>query len=317
MPIFWLFQYLQLHDLILFSIEIPQSWELRILNLAEWYQWLDNQNKNNDTIVRSAATDENDNVKIAQLNKGNIHRTNTADNFIYSVSTSVSSTVQLQPDENVSTMQSQQHQQKQDANTLKLVCYYNSPNSFNQSNDLYPDNIDPNLCTHINVGMILVTKNQLVVENNLKEMFKRTTQLKKKNPDLKVLIWVGGAYSPGFSEMVVNHANRKEFIQSLKLVLETYALDGIDIDWEFPSAHHRERQHFSQLLREIRREYQREHRTYLLSVAVAAPEGIVFYAYDIGEINKYVDFVNIMTYDYHFYSLGTPFTGKSIENKAN
>lgn len=82
------------------------------------------------------------------------------------------------------------------------------------------------------------------------------------------------------------------------------------LDWEFPSAHNREKQKFSQLLHEIRREYQREHRTYLLSVAVAAPEGIVFYAYDIGEINKYADFVNIMTYDYHFYSTSSPFTGK-------
>lgn len=193
---------------------------------------------------------------------------------------------------------------------MKLVCYYASPITFNQTNDLYPDNIDANLCTHINVGMVTVTDNKIRIEKNLEEMFKRTTQLKNKNPNLKVLIWVGGAYSPGFSEMVANHANRKQFIQSLKYALETYALDGIDIDWEFPAAHNRERQHFSQLLHEIRREYQREHRTYLLSVAVAAPEGIVFFAYDIGEINKYADYVNIMTYDYHFYSDATPFTGK-------
>lgn len=285
---------------------------MRILNLAEWYQFLDNQSKNNNANI----SDNHNNVEIVQLNTDNIRPAKTVDNYIYSKSTSMSSTVQLQSSENASAIQPQQQQQKQDANTFKLVCYYNSPNAFNQTNDLYPDNIDPNLCTHINVGMIWVTQNQLVIENNLREMFKRTTQLKKKNPDLKVLIWVGGAYSPGFSEMVANHANRKEFIQSLKLVLETYALDGIDIDWEFPSAHNRERQHFSQLLREIRREYQREHRTYLLSVAVAAPEGIVFYAYDINEINKYVDFVNIMTYDYHFYSPGTPFTGECCKKNT-
>lgn len=96
---------------------------------------------------------------------------------------------------------------------------------------------------------------------------------------------------------------------------------GLDIDWEFPSAHNRERQHFSQLLHEIRREYEREHRTYLLSVAVAAPEGIAFYAYDIGEINNYADYVNIMSYDYHFYTKASPFTGNpnafisSVKNK--
>lgn len=194
-------------------------------------------------------------------------------------------------------------------NQQKLVCYYAAPVVLNHTNELYPDRIDPHLCTHINVGMVSISNNQLIIDDTSKELFKQTSQLKRQSPDLKVLVWVGGADSFGFTEMVKNHANRKEFIRSLKHILETYRLDGVDIDWEFPSAHNRERQHFSQLLHEIRREYQREHRTYLLSVAVAAPEGIVFYAYDIGEINKYADFVNVMTYDYHFYSKGSPFTG--------
>lgn len=133
---------------------------------------------------------------------------------------------------------------------------------------------------------------------------------KRSNPDLKVLIWVGGpSDSAGFIEMIANHANRKEFIRSLKRALETYRLDGLDLDWEFPHAHNRKKQHSSQLLHEIRREYEREHRTYLLSVAVAAPEGIVYFAYDINEINQYCDYVNVRTNDYHMYSKSSPFTG--------
>lgn len=191
----------------------------------------------------------------------------------------------------------------------KLVCYYSTPINLNRSSELYPNQIDPKLCTHINVGMVWVEHNSIIIDDTLKELFKQTSQLKHMNPELKVLVWVGGINSYGFSDMVKNHANRKQFIRSLKSTLEEYRLDGVDIDWEFPSAHNRQRQHFSQLLHEIRREYEREHRTYLLSVAVAAPEGIVFFAYDIAEINKYADFVNIMTYDYHFYSRGSPFTG--------
>lgn len=203
------------------------------------------------------------------------------------------------------------------AEKRKLVCYYSSPVNLNHTDELYPDRIDPHICTHINVGIVWIQNNRMVFDRTLEELFRRTNELKRKNPELKVLIWVGGAGSLGFSEMVKNHANRKEFIRSLKSALEKYRLDGIDIDWEFPSAHNRERQHFSQLLHEIRREYQREHRTYLLSVAVAAPQGIVFYAYDIGEINQYADFVNIMTYDYHFYSRGSPFTGRPILNRTH
>lgn len=194
---------------------------------------------------------------------------------------------------------------------FKLICYYSTPNSNNQFNNLDLTHIDPNLCTHINIGLITIVKNRLYIDNNLNNLLYKTKELKIKNKHLKVLIWVGGGstLSNGFSEMVKNHANRKLFIQSLKYILEKYHLDGIDIDWEFPSAYNKERLHFTQLLHEIRREYQREHRTYLLSIAVAASEGIAYFAYDIRQINDFVDYVNIMTYDYHFYSKRTPFTG--------
>lgn len=125
--------------------------------------------------------------------------------------------------------------------------------------------------THLNVGIVPILDNVLVMDDTLHEMFEQTKSLKAQNKELKVLIWVGGFDSYGFPAMTQNHANRKQFIQSLKKYLEMYRLDGVDLDWEFPSAHNRDRQHFSQLLHEIRREYQREHRTYLLSVAVAAP----------------------------------------------
>lgn len=112
--------------------------------------------------------------------------------------------------------------------------------------------------------------------------------------------------------MIKNHANRKIFIQSIKSTLEKYHLDGVDLDWEFPSSFNKERMHFSQLLHEIRREYEREHRTYLLTVAVAAPQTLIDYSYDVEEINSYTDYVNIMTYDYHLYTHQTPYTGKTF-----
>lgn len=114
--------------------------------------------------------------------------------------------------------------------------------------------------------------------------------------------------------MLLNHKSRKTFIKSVKYLLRNYSLDGIDLDWEFPALHNalgggRERQHFSQLLREIRMEYIREKRDYLLTVAAAAPEAIVDISYDVDQLNLYVDYVNIMTYDFHFFTKYTPFTG--------
>lgn len=200
----------------------------------------------------------------------------------------------------------------------KIVCYYTTPSMSGREDrrssrfrrDLFPEDIDPHLCTHVNVGIIAIVNGTLFIDDDLKTVFNRTKQLKKANKQLKVLLWVGGGGVGGFSEMVFNHASRKLFIQSLKATLEQYQLDGVDLDWEFPGSCCKNRMHFSQLLHEIRREYQREHRTYILSVAVAAPAIIAYMSYDVREINSYADYVNIMTYDYHFYSPDTPQTGK-------
>lgn len=192
----------------------------------------------------------------------------------------------------------------------KLVCYYASPSTLKHPNELYPSQIDPFLCTHINVGIVPIRNNRIFVDSILHELFKQMSSLKDTNINLKVLLWIGGpSDSLSFLEMIKNHASRKDFIRSIKFVLEQYRLDGVDLDWEFPITYNKSQIHFSQLLHEIRREYEREHRTYLLSVAVAAPEGIAYFAYDIRVLNQNCDYVNIMTYDYHFYSKSSPFTG--------
>lgn len=198
-----------------------------------------------------------------------------------------------------------------------VSCYYNTPNQ-NGSHQLMPLDIHPHLCTHINVGFAIIKNKTIHLDSEQYQSLAQIVTLKNVNPDLKILLSIGGAHNDyGFSEMVVNHASRKTFIKSVKHILMKYMLDGIDLDWEFPALHNvaadwkekRERQHFSQLLREIRMEYIREKKNYLLTVAVAAPETIVNIAYDIDQLNLYVDYVNIMTYDFHSYSKYTPFTG--------
>lgn len=50
-------------------------------------------------------------------------------------------------------------------------------------------------------------------------------------------------------------------------------------------------------------------RRLLLSCAVSAIVNVVDAAYDMPEMAKYVDFVNVMTYDFHLFSKYWPFTG--------
>lgn len=124
-----------------------------------------------------------------------------------------------------STQKSQSVPQKQ-----RLVCYYQSPAVLNHTHELYPNQIDPKLCTHINVGIVFIENNTLVIDNTLSELFKQMSSLRRYNNDLKVMMWIGGpSDSLGFINMIENHASRKEFIKSVKAALMTYRLDGIDL----------------------------------------------------------------------------------------
>ena len=62
------------------------------------------------------------------------------------------------------------------------------------------------------------------------------TDLKKKNPELKVMLAVGGWENGGepFSQMARSAETRKIFIDSALEFIKKYNFDGIDLDWEYP-----------------------------------------------------------------------------------
>lgn len=114
----------------------------------------------------------------------------------------------------------------------KLICYYTTPRYESKrklgESTLKIKDINPHLCTHLNIGIIDISNCSLVLDDDLRNAFKASNLLKARNENLKVMLWVGGAdETTGFSEMVADHANRKRFIQSLKATLEEYTLDGV------------------------------------------------------------------------------------------
>ena len=134
--------------------------------------------------------------------------------------------------------------------------------------------------------------------------------LKAQNPALKVLISVGGWLGSGqFSDMALAKESRRVFIESAVKYVERNQLDGLDIDWEYPGevgAGNRFRpedtRNYTLLCKELRQRFDKEekrmHRPLLLSVAAGALSDFLEHT-EMREVQKYVDTVNLMAYDYY------------------
>ena len=96
-----------------------------------------------------------------------------------------------------------------------------------------------------------------------------------------------------------------ELILSVKasLLPEKYDFDGIDIDWEYPgfaehSGRPKDKENFTLLLKELY-EAAKAHQPPLL-VTIAAPAGPSHMKnMELEGIHNYLDWINIMTYDFH------------------
>ncbi|KAM7285618.1 acidic mammalian chitinase [Ixodes scapularis] len=201
-----------------------------------------------------------------------------------------------------------------DGTAAKRVCYLKA------SESLQPESLDVTLCTHIICGFADLADGALAPRHpEDAAYYARTTALKRVDPSLKVMLSVGGGGSSGlkFTDMVSTNEARTRFLNSAILLLRKYGFDGLDIDWEFPGQSdppELDRENFVHLLKEAKEQFQNEsivtkQPALLLSVAVSASEPIIVKSYDAPGIGRYVDFVNLMCYDYHMFKVYMPFTG--------
>ncbi|MCL8015602.1 glycoside hydrolase family 18 chitinase [Streptomyces sp. AS02] len=138
----------------------------------------------------------------------------------------------------------------------------------------------------------------------LRGNFNQLRQLKAKYPHIKVLYSFGGwTYSGGFGQAAANAA---AFAKSCKAVVEdprwADVFDGIDIDWEYPNAcgltcDTSGAAAFKNLSQALRAEFGSN---YLVTAAITADAsaGGKIDAADYGGAAQYLDWYNVMTYDY-------------------
>ena len=126
--------------------------------------------------------------------------------------------------------------------------------------------------------------------------------LRKQNPNLKVLLSVGGWGARGFSGAAATQESRAVFIRSAQEIVEKYGLDGIDLDWEYPvngawglvASQPADRDNFTALLKEMRDAFGHKK---LVTIAVGANAESPKSWVDVKAIAPLLDYINLMTYD--------------------
>lgn len=164
--------------------------------------------------------------------------------------------------------------------------------------------------THINYAFANIENGEVVEGRETdKDVLIQLNRLKQVNPDLKILISVGGwTWSTHFSDAALTEDSREKFANSAIAFMLRHKIDGIDLDWEYPGLPgagnpHRpeDKEHFTALLKLLREKLEQlsiGNEKYLLTIATAASQAYLNHT-DMKEAHQYLDFINIMTYDFH------------------
>jgi chitinase len=172
--------------------------------------------------------------------------------------------------------------------------------------------IDANKLTHINYAFVDVQDSMAWLTNIETDTinFRILNKLKDINPDLKILISIGGwSWSGNFSDAVLTHSSRKKFAKTSVDIVADHDLDGVDIDWEYPNQRGdnnvyrpEDKQNYTLMFEEIRKELDKlsakTGKNYELTTAVGASYSYIENT-EMDKASEYLDYVNLMTYDFY------------------
>ena len=190
-----------------------------------------------------------------------------------------------------------QNDEKVQENDLKVIAYYTG--STGKVDDETAGQLD-----QIIYSFLHLKGNELHVEKEKDSAsIAYLISLKEVNPDLKVLISLGGwGGCETCSDVFSTQKGRSEFAKSVKEILVDYDADGIDLDWEYPvvpgyPGHpHKpaDRENFTYLVEELRQELGEE---YEISFAAGGFDSFLEKAIEWDKVMPLLDGVNLMSYD--------------------
>ncbi|MBK1791018.1 glycosyl hydrolase family 18 protein [Persicirhabdus sediminis] len=171
---------------------------------------------------------------------------------------------------------------------------------------------DPNRVTHIMYAFAdLNTDGSLKISESAISHFATLNQLKAQNPELKILVSVGGwTWSANFASVADTEEGRTTFAQSCRDAVNDYNLDGIDVDWEWPGVNGgpgttptaKDGPNYTQLIAALRAELDAQESLddlhyEITAFTAASPNGIA--QLELAKLAPLFDFVNAQGYDLH------------------
>jgi chitinase len=158
--------------------------------------------------------------------------------------------------------------------------------------------------THIIYSFLKIQHDTLTFHNqNQENTVRQLVALKKANPQLKIMVSIGGWSGCSFcSDLFASAEHRINFARTTVALFKKYGIDGIDLDWEYPAIegfpghkyHAADKNNFTELIKALRQEMGRD---YLLTFAAGGFVKYLEESVDWDAVMPLVDFVNLMTYD--------------------
>jgi chitinase len=202
---------------------------------------------------------------------------------------------------------SQSHSKKADkAQPLTVIAYY-------LGQPAQVDSFAAEKLTHIIFSFCHLKGNRLTIDNARDTLtIQRLVALKQRNPQLKVLLSLGGwGGCETCSDVFATDNGRQEFSRSVKELLDYTRTDGIDLDWEYPAISgfpgHRfvpeDKPNFTKLVIALRKAIGTKNE---ISFAAGGFSKFLEESIEWKKVMPLLDRVNLMTYDLvHGYSTVT------------
>ncbi|XP_014210222.1 probable chitinase 10 [Copidosoma floridanum] len=195
----------------------------------------------------------------------------------------------------------------------RVVCYLTSWAMYRKGEGKFvPEHIDARLCTDVVYAFAGLNPETLMlhpfdswadIDNNL---YERVTSIAGPRVLLALGGWTDSA-GDKYSRMVSSPSARRKFVASAASFLRAHNFRGLSLEWNYPGCWQSDcrrgpetdRPNLTQLLAELRAEFDAHEPKLALAVAISGYKEIIDRGYDVPEISRLVDFMTVMAYDYH------------------